>query len=361
MTVSTRNSWAALALALAAAACSESDRPPAGLGAPMGGMRSGVIAADGGEQPVSVASSSSGGEAGDSGQASAGHASGASDAGGAAHGGHPGAGDGGEPTDLEPLPEPTCVGSGELSGPVKLALSTEGADKFGSITPDERVIAWTVTSGGPVTLHYAQRATQNGDFGPVGMLELAEAADDAVALSADGLRIVYVNGDRKGFTQLVRSALDEPFAGVDNRDFAPIAESAQEFAEDEHVGDPVLGPDDSTFFYSRYGAGRRATLLGTQRFSIFAPWPPGTELPVAASLEAVDDDRMHPTALSFDRQTLFLWSDATAKQAVAMLSHETSKYEVAFELEDARGAAPNAACSRVYYGRDGDLWTAELR
>ena len=65
--------------------------------------------------------------------------------------------------------------------------------------------------------------------------------------------------------------------------------------------------------------------------------------------------------MSLDRQTLFAWNSATSKQVVALLSHDSSKYEVAFELEDARGAAPNAACSRVYFDRDGDLWTAKFQ
>lgn len=360
MTVSTRNSWQlALVAALWAAACSGSDPPPAGLVTSTGGTRSGAAPADGGEEPGSGATPSGGGASGDGGQPPV--VGGAADAGGVGNGGLAGTGDGGGPPDVEPLPEPTCLGEGELSGAVKLGISTEDADQFGSITPDELVIAWTVVDDGKVTLHYSRRQSESGEFGAASTLELADAADDSVALSADGLRVVYVNGDRKGFTQLVRAAVDEPFSDVDNDDFRPIAESVLEFAEGELVGDPVLGPDDSTLFYSRYGAQRSATLLGTLRFSSYAPWPAGSELPVAPTLEAVDDERQRPTAMSLDRQTLFLWNSATATQTVAMLSHETSQYEIAFELEDARGAAPNAACSRVYYDRDGDLWTAELR
>jgi hypothetical protein len=364
MTVSTRNSWhLALIAALIAAACSESDRPRAALGTSTGGTPSGSGPADGGEYPGSGATSASAGEAGAGGQPTlAGQPSGgAAHAGDAGNEGFAGASDGGEPPGPEPLPEPTCVGTGELSGAVKLALSTEGADQFGSITPDERVLAWTVVDGNKVTLHYSRRESEGADFGAASTLELADAAADSVTLSADGLRLVYVNSDRRGFSQLVRAAVDEPFIDADSRDFVPIAESAQALAEDEHLGDPVLGADDSTLLYSRYGAERSATLLGTLRFSVFAPWPAGTELPVAPSLETVGDARQRPTAISLDRQTLFLWNAATATQTVAMLSHQTSKYDVAFALEDARGAAPNAACSRVYFDRDGDLWTADLR
>jgi hypothetical protein len=122
----------------------------------------------------------------------------------------------------------------------------------------------------------------------------------------------------------------------------------------------VLGADDMVFFYSRYGAGRTTTLLRTLRFSIFAPWPEGFELAVTPSLEATADDRQRPTGVSLDGQTLFGWDSVTSSQRVAELSHETSTYDVAYELGNVRGAAPNTACSRIYYDVDGDLWSADL-
>jgi hypothetical protein len=349
--------------ALFIGACSDADRPGGATG-PTGGTSTKPDPSDGGDGSAGTPIGSGGttGEAGESGTAgqpdAAGGANEAGASGAAGAGGEAGAGGG---FWEEPYPEPTCLdsGEGELSGAVKLGISTPDADQFGSITADELVIAWTVVTGEDVALHYARRDSVDDEFGDARTLDI-DAATDSVALSADGLRVVYVNADRKGFTQLVRAAVDEAFETVDSRDFSPIAEAAQQFADDEYVGDPVLGPDDLRFFYSRYGADRSETLLGTLRFSKFAPWPAGTELNVESSLEAKDGDRQRPTGVSLDGQTLFLWDSANASQRVALLSHETFSYDVAFELGDVRGAAPNGTCSRIYYDQDGDLWSADI-
>jgi len=122
----------------------------------------------------------------------------------------------------------------------------------------------------------------------------------------------------------------------------------------------VLGPDNSSFVYSRYGAGRHATLLLSERFSPFAPWPEGSPLPVTAKLEATEAGRLRPTAVSVDLETLFLWDSVAGSQRVAVLGHDTRTYDLSLDLGDARGAAPNAACTRVFYDSAGDLWTADF-
>ena len=372
MIASMRNSWAAAAVwALLAGACSsgEQNRAPAASDGGSGGSASGASggkgsgaspskAGDGGEPNVDTPQGGGGAAAGgEAGEAPV--AGGPGTDGGAEN--QNGGGAGGEPPYVEPFPDPVCLGSAELSDPIKLPISTLDDDQLGGVTADELVIAWTVVTVDKVTLHYAKRADKAGDFGDEGTLELAQAADDSITISPDGLRVVYVNSDRKGFTQLVRESLTDPFGTVDNRDFVPIAESIQDYGADELVGDPVLGQDGSTFFYSHYGAGRTKTLLRTLRFSSGAPWPPGAELAVTSSLEASDDERQRPTGVSVDNQALFVWDNAAGSQKVALLDHDTATYDVAFELDDAHGAAPNGACSRVYFDRDGDLWTAELR
>jgi hypothetical protein len=362
MIVSMRNSWrTALVAALWLGGCSDSDRP-SGFVAPQGGTTSDPDPAQpssGGDDTAGT-SPGGGGATGDAGEAPIAGEPG--EVGGADDGGDGGGDDGGsagEPPYVEPFPDPICAGSGEVSGATKLGISTPDADQFGSITADELVIAWTVVDGAQVTLHYARRASLDDEFADAQSLTVP-AAPDGVALSADGLRAVYTKADRKGFSQLVRASRDLPFTDLDSRDFDPIAESALQFSDDEYVGDPVLGADDMVFFYSRYGAGRTTTLLRTLRFSIFAPWPEGFELAVTPSLEATADDRQRPTGVSLDGQTLFVWDSVTSSQRVAELSHETSTYDVAYELGNVRGAAPNTACSRIYYDVDGDLWSADL-
>ena len=357
MIVWTRNSWRLVGL-LACVACSSGNRA---LGSPpaSGGSGSKVIAAS----PSSAGGDESTGGAGGAvpqGESAAGGSDDAGGAPGAAGQGAGGEGAAGGPAPwMEPERQSICVLSGGLTHPKKLAISSSDVDELGGVSTDELVIAWTVVSGEQVTLHYAQRADVEAEFEAPQTLAIS-AAPDSVSLSADGLRVVYVNADRKGFSQLVRTAADKPFELVDSSDFALIQESTQLFAGDEYVGDPVLGPNDQSFIYSRYGAGRRTTLLLTERFSPYAPWPEGTPLPVSAKLEATDAGRMRPTGVSLDLETLFLWDEAASTQRVAALAHDTRTYDLSLDLGDARGAAPNSACTRVFYDAAGDLWTADF-
>jgi hypothetical protein len=355
MIVLTRNSWRFSTL-LVCLACSG------------GHHAGGLLPASGGSGPKSIAASpsSSGGEESTGGAGGAvpqSESAGGNDAGGAlgtAGQGASGEGTAGAPAPwMEPEHEPVCGLSSGLRNPSKLAISSADVDQLGGISADELVLAWTVVSGEQVTLHYAQRADVDAEFAAPEALVIP-AAPDAVSLSADGLRLVYVNADRKGFSQLVRTAADLPFELVDSKDFALIEESTALFAADEYVGDPVLAPDDLSFLYSRYGAGRRTTLLVTKRFSSYAPWPEGSTLPVAPSLEATEAGRQRPTGISVDLETLFLWDAVASTQRVATLAHDTRTYELSLDLGDARGAAPNSACSRVFYDSAGDLWTADF-
>ncbi|MES1184539.1 MAG: hypothetical protein ABUL60_12040 [Myxococcales bacterium] len=358
----TRNSWL-WAGALACLACSGGSRAGGALPASGGGGGSKSIAAsptpDGGDESTDTA-----GGAGGATPQGDGAASGSDDEAGGAPGaaGQGAAGEastGGAAPWMEPEHEPVCVPAGELTNAKKLAISTDDVDQLGGISADELVIAWTVVANEQVTLHYAQRADLAAEFTAPKTVSIP-AASDSVSLSADGLRLVYVNADRKGFGQLVRATTDAPFELVDPQDFALILESTALFAADEYVGDPVLGPDNSSLVYSRYGAGRHATLLLSERFSPFAPWPEGSPLPVTARLEATEAGRLRPTALSVDLETLFLWDSVAGVQRVAVLGHDTRKYDLSLDLGDARGAAPNSACTRVFYDSAGDLWTADF-
>lgn len=357
-----RNNWL-LAGALACLACSGGNRAGGALLASGGGGSKSVAASPasgGGDESTGGAGAGAGG-ATPQGDGAAGGSD--DEAGGAPGAAGQGAGGevstGGAAPWMEPEHEPVCVPAGELTNPQKLAISTADVDQLGGISADELVIAWTVVSGEQVTLHYAQRADLAAEFTAPQTVTIP-AASDSVSLSADGLRLVYVNADRKSFGQLVRTTRDLPFELVDSQDFSLILESTALFAADEYVGDPVLGPDNSSFVYSRYGAGRHATLLLSERFSPFAPWPEGSPLPVTAKLEATEAGRLRPTALSVDLETLFLWDSVAGSQRVAVLAHDTRTYDLSLDLGDARGAAPNSACTRVFYDSAGDLWTADF-
>ena len=312
----------------------------------------GASAARGGESPADT------GGAGPEGENTGGVGDEQGGAAGAAGEGTAGEAPAGGAPWMEPERVPVCVASSGPRDARKLAISSAEVDTFGGISSDELAIAWTVVSAEQVTLHYASRPDVEADF-DAPKTRVLPAASDSVSLSADGLRLVYVNADRKGFTQLVRAATGLPFELEDSRDFGLIREATLLFAADEHVGDPVLGPDNLSFIYSRYGAERSATLLVTKRFSAYSPWPEGATLPVAPELEATEAGRLRPTGVSLDLETLFLWDAVDGKQRIATLAHDTRTYGLGLDLGDARGAAPNAACSRVFYDSAGDLWQAD--
>jgi hypothetical protein len=358
MIVWTRNSWQFLTL-LVGVACSGGDRDGIpGLAGGGSGFKTAVAASP----PSAGGDDSAGGDVGASPDGESG--SGGGDGGDGGASGFAGVGAAGETTVggapwMEPEHRPLCVAAGGLRNPQRLAISSSDVDQLGGISADELVIAWTVVADDRVTLHYARRAEVEAELAAPETLVIP-AASDSVSLSADGLRVVYVNADRKGFGQLVRAAADLPFELVDGSDFALIHESTQLFAADEYVGDPVLGPDNLSFIYSRYGAGRRTTLLLTKRFSSYAPWPEGNPLPVTPELEATELGRQRPTGVSLDLESLFLWDASASAQRVATLAHDTRTYDLSLDLGDARGAAPNTACSRVFYDFEGDLWQADF-
>ena len=258
------------------------------------------------------------------------------------------------------LPKPVCHSTGALTNLARLSISTTTAvERFGGVTPDELAIAWTIVDGDQVQLNYATRPNVDADFSGAQQLSIAAAAE-AVTLSGDGLHVVYTKRDRKGFGELSRASREEPFTDGTSSSLAPVNESASLMGSGEYVGDPVLGGDGMTFFYSRYRAGQDRAMLSTLRFSEFGAFPEGWPPDLSTALLS-STSSLTPTGVSLDRQALFIWDSAGQRQIVATLAHDTLLFEPAFELNDARGAAPNGACEQVYFDRDGDLWTATLK
>jgi hypothetical protein len=184
-------------------------------------------------------------------------------------------------------------------------------------------------------------------------------ADDRVALSPDGLRLVAVDADRQGFSELTRPAR----TGAGNTFGAPSPggyvnfDAAGTLASGQSFGDPVLGASDTTFYYSVYGGGQSATIYRAARLLAGDTWPLGAPLS-GAPLDAVGTARRRPTAISADDQTLFFWDEVAGLERAGWIDRGTGVFDNFVDLGSRAGAAPNAACDRLYYTAPADAGAA---
>ena len=341
---------AVLGVCVASLGCSSASSTP---GPPQyNGIEAGP---DGGDQDGSIG--------GDASPSDGGHEGDATNRDGATEGGDAtsDAGDGGTPADTgsdgsdgsvgPPPPGPVCSQTAMWGTGTLLAISTSFDDNLGAITPDELTIAWTIGTGSSATIAYADRAAATDPFGALQMLSASSFAADRVALSPDSLRLVVVNGDRQGFSELTRTTR----TGVGSAFGAPAAGSYSNFdmsgvlSIGESFGDPVLGADDAAFYYSVYGGAQTATIYRAARLLSGDAWPVGAPLPASTELLQMGSSRRRPTAISSDEQTLFFWDEVAAIERAAWLDTSTGVFTVFVDLGARRWAGPNAACNRLYY------------
>lgn len=256
-------------------------------------------------------------------------------------------GDGPSGTDPPPIDE-LCPRDPAFGAAQKLSLSTDADERFGGITPDERVIAWTVTLDETVTLFVASRDDADAAFGtPLGVA-IETALDDRVALSPDGLRVAFVNPDRRGFSVVSRPSLDDAFGMATPSEFVLFDATGGGLPAGQHYADPVLAGDGVSFYYSQYGDDVSNTLRISNRLSETDPWPAGGLLP-APQLAASGTERFAPTGASRDGRTLFLWDTSAGKEIAAFIDPKSAEFAPVADLGPLRGAAPNADCTRLYY------------
>jgi hypothetical protein len=245
----------------------------------------------------------------------------------------------------------------------RVTASSDSAKLFGAITPDERVIAWTTTADELVQLHTAERGNVDELFGAPRTLTV-DAAPHRVALSADGLRVVYVDADGKAFSLVTRETRDDDFRPSDPDELAILNGPERKLGADELYGDPVISANDLVLLYSRFGGGRTRTLFVSRRLARDEPWPDGVEITTAEQFDAIDDDRFQPTGLSSDGKTLFLWHESEMLEYALFFDVARSSFENPLDLGGLSGAMPNADCSRLYFdsgGTSADLFFTTTR
>jgi hypothetical protein len=270
--------------------------------------------------------------------------------------GEAGADDSGGPTGPPPPPA-GCKTTATWGAGTLLDVSGGSDDVLDSVTPDELSIAWTVVNGGTKTIHYGDRSSTAASFVaqslPAGLF-----TNDRVALSYDGLRLLVIDPDGQGFSQLTRAARGDAFnpsadAGVSAAsnygNFAGHLKAGQSY------GDPLLAADDGVFYYSVYGGTADAgapTIFRTARLLVTDAWPAGAPLATSTGLLPQGALRRRPTGLSSDQQTLFFWDEVTGTERAAWISG-AGAFDSFVDLGSRSMAAPNAACSALYYSAQG--------
>jgi hypothetical protein len=269
-------------------------------------------------------------------------------------------------------PPPAAAACGRTStwaaGVLLSVSSASDDDVLDSVTPDELSIAWTVGQGNARTLNYADRASTADAFGAPQSLAAGLYVADRASLSPDGLRLVVVNADAQGFSELTRTSRAGGTFGAATAGSYTNLDAAGVLAAGQSYGDPVLGADDAVFYYSVYGgAGQTQTIYRSARLLAGEAWEVGAALQPSASLAAQGTLRRRPTGISADKQTLFFWDEVGADagggtERAGWIDETTGVFDAFVDLGARSMAAPNAACSRLYYSAQGassiDLFTA---
>jgi hypothetical protein len=247
---------------------------------------------------------------------------------------------------------------------VLLSVSTAGDDDLDAVTPDELSIAWTAGTGSAATLMYADRAANTDAFGTPQTVAAGSFSTARAAFSHDGLRLVVVNADGQGFSELTRASRTPPGNGFG----APATgaytnlDAPGVLSAGESYGDPVLSADDDAFYYSVYGGGLTATIFRTARLLPGDMWPTGAPVAASSGLAAQGSQRRQPTGISSDEQTLFFWDQVLGTERAAFIDESTGAFDVFVDLGAHAMAAPNTSCTSLYYSAEGassvDLFVA---
>jgi hypothetical protein len=272
------------------------------------------------------------------------------------------AGDGGG---FPPPPTAVCSATATWGAGVLLTVSTAFDDELDAITPDELTIAWTVSTASPPTIEYADRSTSTDPFGPPQTVAAGSFSTARAALSHDGLRLVVVNADGQGFSELTRTSRMPPgntFGTPGTGSYVNL-DAPGTLAAGESYGDPVLSADDNAFYYSTYGGSLTATIFRTARLLPGDSWPTGAALPASSGLGAQGSLRRQPTAISSDEQTLFFWDQVLSTERAAFIDESTGAFDIFVDLGTRAMAAPNTSCTNLYYSAEGatsvDLFVAQ--
>ncbi len=219
-----------------------------------------------------------------------------------------------------------------------------------SVTPDERSVAWIDDAG---ATHVADRAIASEPFGNGQTVAVtAQASPRSLSLSADGLHLVFVKPDAKGFAEVTRDARGGTFEAPAETAFALVNQWVVSLGAT--VADPAYGSDGSTFFYSQLGAPVTVSESRASHAGATPAWTAGSPrggAPVSPVHIDAETFYRHPVSSSLDGLTLFI-SDDYPSTPTARAVYRTSlggEFTLSVALGAWTSVHPNAACSRLYY------------
>jgi hypothetical protein len=251
-----------------------------------------------------------------------------------------------------PPGDPKCNELASWSGAMALdTVSTAADETLLSITSDELDLAFLRDGA----LYVAHREDASGTFvvGDAVSIPSGWSADEGVALSADGKRLVFVSSDQTMLGETTRTARDAAFTGhVDQTNFS-LLNQASSYSGNIFAA-PALSPDDQELFLSSTAPSGGSTVVVATR-ATDQTWT--SPLRLSEALDGAAGMRRLPTGVSADARTLFYFNEATMKEEArwrdtAMLV--SPLYDMV-DLGTRRGAQPNSACDKLYSEAAGDL------
>jgi hypothetical protein len=217
------------------------------------------------------------------------------------------------------------------------------------------VIAWTslpADDAGPV-VHWPERAAASDPFGAYQALDpsFGPFPADHVALSGDGLRLVFETPDQTQIVEVSRPARGTPFASVTTaQDFAGVNPSSGPEGS-QGIGpfsSPALSPDFEIWTFNQGANGLvESTAISGGGWST-PPVFPGGLVPPSSSPRTI-----HATGWSSDRRTLFYWDSTAQIEVMAWLQPFTLSFSQNIILGTTEQYAyPAGNCENIYYSAE---------
>jgi hypothetical protein len=243
------------------------------------------------------------------------------------------------------LPPSVCNPNAVAGKPVSLRIEAyiDPGARFVAITPDELTLVWTVRESGSLAVTYLDRSTANADFDPPQSLVL-DAGDDQVAMSPDGLQVVYVSADGQNFQVQARRGPGGEFADLARNDFS-LLDGA--LSPGWRYAEPVYGSDAVSFYFAIVDQSGHKIRQASLKLSA----DEGFDKPSTLVLPGADaNPELRVTGASADSQTLFVWDSVTGQTLWSFVDQSTLSYAPLKPLGQFGPAQPNQDCSRIYAG-----------
>ena len=225
------------------------------------------------------------------------------------------------------------------------------SEQLAAITWDELTMAWTTNVASKVTLHYSDRAARDADFTTDQVLpdSLGPFGEDKVALSADGLTMLFVTADHKAIRQISRLSRGAAFdaGAVVTAPFARLVGPGSEGGPTKQVTDLVLSKDGKWLFYTDLLKTSGASMMLSIRLGD-GTWDfpnPITE----KSLAMNGVSRRRPSGFSADTWTLFYFDEVSSNSYAAFRSPLGAVFSSFTQLSPTGTRAnPTESCDRIY-------------